>query len=229
VTATDPPAEHTSAEPAAPEPPAIAPAPAGADDATRLAHEVLASLVARGSTVAVAESLTGGLVCAVLTRVAGSSAALRGGVVVYATDLKASLLGVDKTLLAQRGPVDPDVAAQMAAGVRGRLNATYGVATTGVAGPDRQGGQAVGTVHVAVRGPRGGTVRSYAFDGDRAAIRRQSVEAALALLAADLAEDAGDTPAGEPAGREASGDGERWQQAWSRAAAHSTVRPGTVE
>jgi nicotinamide-nucleotide amidase len=199
------------------------------DETTRLAHAVLANLVAQDATVAVAESLTGGLVCAVLTRVPGSSAALRGGVVVYATDLKASLLGVDPDLLARRGPVDPDVAAQMAAGVRDRLGATYGVATTGVAGPDRQADQAVGTVHVAVCGPRGVVVRSFAFDGVRAAIRRHSVEAALALLAAEADQSADERSTPDSATREASDDGERWQQAWTRAAAHSPARPGTVE
>jgi nicotinamide-nucleotide amidase len=200
-----------------------------ADPTARLAHEVLAALVAQGATVAVAESLTGGLVCAVLTRVAGSSAALRGGVVAYATDLKAALLGVDGDLLAARGPVDPDVAAQMAAGVRTRLDATYGVATTGVAGPDRQAGHDVGTVHVAVRGPRGSTVRSYEFAGDRAAVRRQTVEAALATLAAELASPGSGARADQPPVREADDAGERWGQAWSRAATHSSARPGTVE
>ena len=163
---------------------------AALDPTTQLAANVIARLTAAGDTVAVAESLTGGLVCAVLTRVPGASAALRGGVVAYATELKATLLGVDGDILAARGAVDPDVARGMAAGARARLGATYGVATTGVAGPDEQDGHPVGTVHVAVIGPAGSVVRSYRFRGDRAAVRRQSVDSALSVLLAELPEGA---------------------------------------
>ncbi len=86
--------------------------------------------------MAVAESLTGGLVGAAITEVAGASAAFRGGITAYATDLKGSLLGVDPDLLADQGPVSPEVAAAMAEGVREALSADVGLATTGVAGPD---------------------------------------------------------------------------------------------
>lgn len=122
----------------------------GSDDVVELARRVVAALRAAGSTVATAESLTGGLVGAALTGVAGASAVYRGGVVSYATELKHQLLGVDADLLRLRGAVDPAVAAAMAFGVRERLGADYGVATTGVAGPDPQDGKAVGTVWVAV-------------------------------------------------------------------------------
>src|SRR5690348_4361122 len=104
-----------------------------------LASQVLDLLRAGGQTVAVAESLTGGLVAAALTDVPGSSASFRGGVVAYATELKADLLGVDAMMLRRHGAVYPQVAAAMAQGVRARLGATYGVATTGVAGPDQIG------------------------------------------------------------------------------------------
>lgn len=107
-----------------------------ADAATTVAARLLAVMEGRGWTLAVAESLTGGAVCARLVDVPGASRVLRGGVTAYATDLKASLLGVDDELLAARGAVDPDVAAAMAAGVRERLGADVGLATTGVAGPD---------------------------------------------------------------------------------------------
>src|SRR5206468_12465437 len=107
---------------------------------------------ARSETLSSAESLTGGLLGAILTNVAGASATYRGGVVVYATDLKAKLLGVPEALLAARGPVDPDVAVAMAEGVRDRLDSTWGVALTGVAGPDTQGDQPVGRVYLAVAG-----------------------------------------------------------------------------
>src|SRR5580704_15070255 len=118
--------------------------------AGELATEVIRALALAGHTVATAESLTGGLVAAALTDVPGSSNAFRGGVVAYATELKAQLLGVDPGLLERHGPVYAPVAVAMADGVRNRLGATIGVATTGVAGPGPQDGQPAGTVHVAV-------------------------------------------------------------------------------
>jgi len=114
------------------------------------AAQVVRLLSRQGRTVAVAESLTGGLVVAALVGVPGASKVVRGGVVAYMTDLKASLLGVDEALLARVGAVDPDVAAAMARGVAVRLGADYGLATTGVAGPDPQDGHPVGEVHIAV-------------------------------------------------------------------------------
>ncbi|MGH8867783.1 MAG: CinA family nicotinamide mononucleotide deamidase-related protein [Actinomycetes bacterium] len=141
-------------------------------------HRLLAS---RGATVAVAESLTGGLLGAALTDMPGSSATFRGGVTAYVTDLKTPLLGVREDLLDRHGPVHPDVAVGMADGVRGRLQATYGVATTGVAGPDPEG-VPVGTVHVAVAGPEGTRAWPCRLHGDRDAIRRRTVVTALDLL-----------------------------------------------
>lgn len=138
-------------------------------------------LAARGATVAVAESLTGGLVAAALTDQAGSSETFRGGVVAYATELKATLLGVDAPLLATHGPVHPEVARQMARGVADRLGATIGIATTGVAGPGPSDGQPAGTVFVAVWGFGAGPVRALHLRGDRAEVRRQAVAAALEL------------------------------------------------
>ena len=145
------------------------------------APELLAAVGARGWTLAVAESLTGGLVSATLVDVPGASAVLRGAVVAYSTDLKATLLGVDPALLEQRGAVDPDVARAMAIGVRARLGADVGLATTGVAGPDPQDGHPPGTVHVAVSTPDGTHVRSLRLAGDRAAVRALSADAVLAL------------------------------------------------
>ncbi len=119
------------------------------------ATEVVRLLTVSGATLAVAESLTGGLVAAEITSVPGASKAFRGSVTAYATELKHQLLGVDATLLSERGAVDAQVAAQMAAGVRKALGADWGIATTGVAGPEPQDGQPVGTVFVAVDGPFG--------------------------------------------------------------------------
>jgi nicotinamide-nucleotide amidase len=149
---------------------------------------VVAALTARGETVAVAESLTGGLLTAALTAPAGASVAVRGGLVVYATDLKAALAGVPVPLLAAHGPVGPDVAAALAAGARDRLGATYGLSLTGVAGPDPQGDTPVGTVFAGLAGPGDGQVRRLTLSGDRAAIRAASVRAALELLAARLSD-----------------------------------------
>ncbi|MFC8829769.1 CinA family protein [Streptomyces sp. NPDC057137] len=152
-----------------------------------VAARVLDLLVRRGTTLAVAESLTGGLVAAELTSVPGASRVLRGGITAYATDVKRDVLGVDGTLLAERGAVDPEVARQMAVGVRGVLAAGWGIATTGVAGPDPQDGQSVGTVYVAVSGPDGAEkVAALRLNGDRAEIRRESVRSVLELLSGEL-------------------------------------------
>src|SRR5206468_5053668 len=157
----------------------------------------LATLGGRGETLAVAESLTGGLLAATIVDVPGASAVFRGGLVVYATDLKASLAGVPADLLAARGPVDGEVAAALAAGARDRCAADWGLATTGVAGPDPQDGQPVGTVFVAVEGPfgtgsgsaGGGKVVALRLNGNRAEIRMESVRSVLALLLERLASE----------------------------------------
>jgi nicotinamide-nucleotide amidase len=146
--------------------------------------DVLAALHSRGETLAVAESLTGGLLAATIVDVPGASRVFRGGLVVYATDLKASLAGVDPVLLAERGPVDPDVARELARGAASRCGADWGLATTGVAGPDPQHGIAPGTVYIGLSDPDGVTsVRRLDLAGDRLAIRRAAVDAALTLIA----------------------------------------------
>ena len=99
------------------------------------AFAVIDALREQGGTVATAESLTGGLLCATLVGVPGASDVVRGGVVAYAADLKASLLGVPQELVDEVGTVADQTAAAMAQGVRERLGARYGLATTGVAGP----------------------------------------------------------------------------------------------
>jgi nicotinamide-nucleotide amidase len=155
------------------------------------AETALAELVRAGTTLAVAESLTGGLLAAEFVAVPGASKVFRGSVTAYATELKGSVLGVDPELLAVRGAVDPDVAAQMARGVRRLMGAGYGLATTGVAGPDPQDGHPVGTVFVAVSwaspdGEGGESVSSLRLSGDRATIRRKAVSAAVELLLSAL-------------------------------------------
>ncbi|MBO3736131.1 CinA family protein [Actinoplanes flavus] len=140
------------------------------------------TLVERRQTAATAESLTGGLVAATIVEIPGVSAVYRGGLVVYATELKARLAGVPEGLLAERGPVDGDVAAALAEGARERCGADWGLATTGVAGPEPQDGKPVGLVFVAVAGPSGTRVRELKLDGNREAVRTESVTAVLQLL-----------------------------------------------
>jgi nicotinamide-nucleotide amidase len=160
-----------------------------ADGETTLDRVVHGLLAERGATVSAAESLTGGLIGAELTGMPGSSATFAGGVVAYATPLKHALLGVPEDLLAAHGAVHPDVAGAMARGVRERLGTTYGLAVTGVAGPEPQDGHPVGTVHVAVADIGGAVVTrtpglSVPGDGTRArgVIRQLTVVHALDLL-----------------------------------------------
>lgn len=157
--------------------------------APELSSAVLDILRERDETLAVAESLTGGLVAAALTDIPGASLAFRGGVVSYATDLKAELLGVPTPMLAKYGPVYPQVAAAMASGVRERLGATWGAATTGVAGPDASDGHPPGTVHISVSVAGDTVVRTIALAGDRDTVRRLTVERTLGLLLGRLRED----------------------------------------
>lgn len=154
-------------------------------------QDVVLALRTAGLTVATAESLTGGLLCSTLVDVPGASAVVRGAVVAYATDVKASVLGVDAELLARTGPVDGAVAEQMARGARRVLGADVGVSTTGVAGPDAADGFAAGTVFVGLAAdgvPGGARHVRLALAGDRPAVRRAAVEAALRSLASVVAE-----------------------------------------
>ncbi|MFF3859412.1 CinA family protein [Streptomyces sp. NPDC002209] len=154
-----------------------------------MAAEVLRLLAESDQTLAVAESLTGGMVAAELTAVAGASRSFRGSVTAYATELKHRLLGVDADLLAAEGAVNAQVAAEMAAGVRRVLGASWGIATTGVAGPDPQDGQPVGTVFIAVAGPMGRKTVPLRLNGSRTEIRRESARTVLELLSSELREN----------------------------------------
>lgn len=177
-----------------------------------VAAELVELLLASGSTLATAESLTGGLVGAAVTSVPGCSAVYRGGVVSYATELKAQLLDVDSGLLGRVGAVHPKVVEAMAEGAARVLHADYAVATTGVAGPSPQDGRRPGTVFVGVRGPSGVHVfdESLDVDGptplDRETIRRTTTLRALRRVRDVVREDmarAGDvTPDRGAAARE---------------------------
>ncbi|RKN59104.1 CinA family protein [Micromonospora costi] len=188
---------------------------------------VVHSLSQRHETVATVESLTGGLLAASIVEIAGVSGVYRGGLVVYATELKAELAGVPSGLLDERGPVDPDVAVALAEGGRRRCGADWGLATTGVAGPEPQDGKPVGLVYVATAGPNGTTVRQLDLDGGRDHIRSAAVVEALRLLAeriheADAADedaDAADGVRAHDAGADGELDGEARRDAGDTAGA----------
>jgi nicotinamide-nucleotide amidase len=153
------------------------------------AAAALARLRERGWTLGVAESLTGGLLAAILIGVPGASVTVIGAIVAYATPLKHTLLGVDAQLLAEHGAVHPEVARQMAIGVRRAVAvdgrpADVGIGTTGIAGPDSPDGQPVGTVHIGVSAAEDTRVITLRLEGDRDEIRAESVRQSLRALMA---------------------------------------------
>jgi len=162
------------------------------DQAADLASALLDRLEERGETVATAESLTGGQVCATLVDAPGASVVVRGAVVAYSPEVKSQILGVDRDQILAYGTVDGGVAREMAEGIRLRLGATWGIATTGNAGPEPSEGKPVGMVFVAVAGPGTSVVRELSLSGDRAGIRRSTTAAALSLLLATLEEQSAD-------------------------------------
>jgi len=148
------------------------------------AVRVVEACLARGVTVATAESCTGGLVAARITEVPGASAVFVGGVVSYANEAKRDLLGVPQELLERVGAVSPECAEALAAGARARLKADVAVSVTGIAGPG--GGtpqKPVGLVYIGVASSTGVHAERCLFSGDREAVREQSAERALELLA----------------------------------------------
>ncbi|MDZ5622336.1 CinA family protein [Nocardioides bizhenqiangii] len=145
---------------------------------------VVDRLIDAGATVATAESITAGRLGARLTDGAGASSAYLGGVITYATEVKISVLGVPEALVDDHGVISAECARAMAESVRTMMGSTYGVSTTGVAGPDTQEDQPVGTVFVAVAGADGTDVRRLALDGDRMEIQKQTVAEAMSALTA---------------------------------------------
>ena len=147
-----------------------------------LASEAVRRAIASGQTVATAESLTAGMVSALLADTPCASGMLQGGVVAYQNTVKQAVLHVSGELLARAGSVDAEVAAAMAAGAREALGADIGVATTGVAGPDAHDGKPVGTVFIGIATAAGSGAHGYSFQGSRADIRGQACGAALERL-----------------------------------------------
>lgn len=162
----------------------------GVDDDS-LASVAAELLMARGETVSVAESCTGGLLGAALTDIPGSSAFFPGGVLVYSYESKVAQLGVKQETLAQFGAVSGETVCEMATAVREKFSATYGIAISGIAGPD--GGmpdKPVGTVWIALAHPNGVIPRKFIFGNDRRINRERSVGAALAMLVEILRSEA---------------------------------------
>jgi nicotinamide-nucleotide amidase len=151
---------------------------------------LVAALEKAGLHLAIAESLTGGLLTSAFVSVPGASKVLLGGIVAYQTELKHQLLGVSRSLLQEQGAVDPEVVAQMAAGVRVKLavkagvaeSKVIGLATTGVAGPEIQDGKPVGMVFIGISGPTGDFVYPIQLSGSRDVIREAAVVSAIEAL-----------------------------------------------
>ena len=154
-----------------------------AEGKDELAPLVVAQLTRRGERVAIAESCTGGLVAELLTRVPGASNVFDLGVVAYANEAKSKVAGVPADLLATHGAVSAPVARALAEGIRRAGGATWGIGITGIAGPD--GGtpeKPVGTVYVALAGPRGTEIVHRVWRGDRERVRKTTAYEALDLL-----------------------------------------------
>ena len=159
-----------------------------------LAVRALRALAGTRSTLATAESLTGGALAATLVSVPGASTVYVGGVVAYATRLKVALLGVPADLVEAHGVVSEPCARAMAEGARARLDADVALSTTGVAGPDSQDGRPPGTVFVGCATRDGTVVRALRIDNDRAEVRAQTVSAALSLLLDTVSSGPDDPP-----------------------------------
>ena len=153
----------------------------------RMAGLAVTGAIDGGLTVATAESLTAGMVAAVLADTPGASGMLQGGVVSYQNSVKARVLGVPQDLLDAVGAVDGKVAEAMAEGARRLCGADIGVSTTGVAGPQPHGGKAIGAVFIGIATAEGSTSYEYGFEGTRAEIRALACGAALECLLDALA------------------------------------------
>jgi nicotinamide-nucleotide amidase len=136
-------------------------------------------LVARGETLSVAESVTGGMVGERITSVPGSSKYFVGGFLVYTDAMKQELLGVDEALLKTHTAVSEEVAQAMAEGSRRRTGSTYAISTTGEAGPGNNSGAAPGTVFLGFAGPAGSSARRYSFPAERSRVRAFAAQSAL--------------------------------------------------
>ena len=147
-----------------------------------LEQKVVGMLRDTGYTVAVAESMTGGLVSRILTSMPGSSSYFIGGAVCYSPRAKIIQTGIDPKVIAEYGIVSEQTAIGLARGIRQRLVTTLGIGITGVAGPESHGGRPVGTVVIALSDKKGDMVKEYIFDGDRQEIQQKAAEAVFGML-----------------------------------------------
>ena len=148
-----------------------------------LKSEKLVHLLAeRRENVSTAESCTGGMISAAITSVPGSSGVFEFGTCTYSERIKTLVVGVDPSLIAEKGVVSEEVASAMADGVRRKASSVYGVSTTGIAGPSGGGVLPVGTVCIAVSSESGTVSGTYHFEGDREKVRVSASEKAIELL-----------------------------------------------
>lgn len=155
--------------------------------AENIEESVVRAAKERGLLIGTAESCTGGLIAAAITNVPGSSAVFNGAIVSYANEVKRDRLGVDELTLDRVGAVSEEVACQMAEGARSALSVDVSVSVTGIAGPGGAvAGKPVGTVWIGVSSESGTRARLHHFDGDRDAVRRQTVSAALSLMLSEI-------------------------------------------
>ena len=147
-------------------------------------EEVVGRLLSeKQQSIAVAESLTGGLIEDKLTDISGSSRYFIGGVVAYSNQIKMNLLGVRRTVLEEHGAVSEAVAGEMAAGIRKKFNTDLGLATTGIAGPTgATETKPVGLVYIGVASAARVDVKKFNFGGDRLIVKQRSAQAALELV-----------------------------------------------
>jgi nicotinamide-nucleotide amidase len=148
-----------------------------------LSSTIVESLKSKGESLSVAESITGGALTSEIVRVPGASHILKGSIVAYSVEIKMRELSVPQELIDRAGVVSEEVALGMADGIRARMNTTWSIASTGVAGPGPHQGIAAGTVWLAIVGPNTRETVKLALEGDRETVRRGAVESALGVFA----------------------------------------------
>jgi nicotinamide-nucleotide amidase len=144
--------------------------------------DILETLVVRGESISVAESLTGGGLAQALSTLPGSSQIFRGSVTAYQSEVKNSVLKVPLELITEMGVVSEEVAVSMAAGVKDLMGSTWAISTTGVAGPGPADGVPAGTVWVAIEGPISQTLQ-LELSGTREIVRNATIAGAIAAFA----------------------------------------------
>lgn len=146
------------------------------------ATTIIETLKARGETVSVAESLTGGGLGHALTQVPGASQVFLGGIIAYTADVKVNFLGVPRATIDQFTVVSEEVAVAMADGAREKIRTTWAISTTGIAGPGDYMGVREGTVWIAISGPINQTLQ-LTLDGGRDGVRQGAISSAIGNFA----------------------------------------------